>query len=138
MGKHSSTKRGAPEGRRSLDKVRDFATSVGPGVHFQGRLSGSGHCLVLGTVEGDCVLDGVLVVGEGGRWLGDVEATQVLVAGSVEGRILAREKIEMAAGARGRGLLSAPAIAMARGAVHEGEVHTGAEGPLRFEERRQG
>jgi len=113
------------KGRRSLDGVDGFTTSIGPGSIFTGTIGGSGHTIVLGTVEGSSELDGTLVVGEGGRWIGDITAKHIVIAGQVAGALVAREKMEIVCTAKIRGSLSSPVIAIAEGAVHEGEIHMG-------------
>ncbi|MDT8384626.1 MAG: polymer-forming cytoskeletal protein [Gammaproteobacteria bacterium] len=113
------------KGRRSLDSVNGFTTSVGPGSVFTGTIGGEGHTIVLGRVEGDSQLNGTLVIGEGGAWLGDVTAKNVVIAGRLEGTVIAQEKIEILSTAQIRGSLTSPVIAIAEGAVHDGEIHMG-------------
>lgn len=116
---------GSNKGRRSLDGVDGFTTSIGPGSIFTGTIGGSGHTIVLGSVEGNSEFDGTLVIGEGGRWNGDITAKHVVIAGQVEGTIIAREKMEIVCTAKIRGSLTSPIIAIAEGAVHDGEIHMG-------------
>ncbi len=113
------------KGRRSLDSVAGFTTSIGLGSIFTGTISGTGHTIVLGRVEGNSELDGVVVVGEGGCWIGDITARHIVIAGQVEGSIAAREKIEIVCTAKIQGSLNSPFIAIAEGAVHEGEIRMG-------------
>lgn len=113
------------KGRRSLDGVNGFTTSVGPGSVFTGTIGGEGHTIVLGRVEGSSDLNGTLVVGDGGDWIGDITANNVVIAGHIEGAIVAREKIEILSTAQIRGSLTSPIIAIAEGAVHDGEIHMG-------------
>ena len=125
---------GKSKGRRILDRVEGFATSVGPEAIFRGSIGGAGHCIVYGCVEGDCDIDGTLVVAEGGRWVGEVVANNVLIAGQVEGSLTAREKMEIISTARIRGKLTSRVIAIAEGAVHDGELQMG--DVTRFADRR--
>ncbi|MCF6257342.1 MAG: polymer-forming cytoskeletal protein [Gammaproteobacteria bacterium] len=111
------------KGRRSLDSVAGFTTSIGLESIFTGTIGGRGHTIVLGRVEGSSELDGALVIGEGGCWVGDITAKYVVIAGQVEGSITAREKMEIVCTAKIRGSLTSPFIAIAEGAVHEGEIH---------------
>ncbi len=113
------------KGRRSLDGVDGFTTSIGAGSIFTGTIGGRGHIIVLGTVKGNSDLDGTLVIGEGGLWNGDITAKHIVIAGQVEGAIVAREKMEIVCTAKIRGSLTSPTIAIAEGAVHEGEIHMG-------------
>ena len=109
--------------RRTLDALGGFTTSVGPDNNFKGSITGTGHCIILGSIEGDCELDGTLVVGEGGSWKGDITAENVVIAGEVIGDIVAKKKMDVVSTANIHGSLTSPFIAIAEGAVHEGEIH---------------
>jgi cytoskeletal protein CcmA (bactofilin family) len=128
---------GGTKGRRSLDKVNGFATSIGSDTRLQGTLGGKGHCIVQGQVEGDCDFEGTLVIAETGFWRGELYATNIIIAGKVEGTAVAREKMEIVSTARIKGRLQSPVIAIAEGAVHDGEIHTAqASDVRRFMEQR--
>ncbi len=135
MAREPSINLGSARGRRILDRVEGFTTSIGPEAEFRGVLGGAGHCIVAGRVEGECDFEGTLVVAEGGHWIGDIRANNVLIAGRVEGSISAREKMEIISTARISGRLTSPVIAIAEGAIHEGEVHMG--DITRFSDRRE-
>lgn len=111
------------KGRRTLDAVNGFTTSVGPENVFRGSITGTGHSIILGHVDGDSDIEGTLVVGDGGVWTGNIFAENVVIAGKVEGNIVAKEKIDVVSTAKIKGSLTSPFIAIAEGAVHEGEIH---------------
>lgn len=111
------------KGRRTLDTVNGFTTSVGPENVFKGSITGTGHSIILGKVEGDSDVEGTLVVGDSGVWTGNIYAENVVIAGKVEGNIVAKEKIDVVSTAVIKGGLTSPFIAIAEGAVHEGEIH---------------
>jgi len=113
---------GRSKGRRTLDTVEGFATSVGEQTKLSGNISGNGHTIVLGTVEGDCDLDGTLVIGESGKWHGKLVAMSIVIAGEVEGEVWAKEKLEILSTARVKGVLKSKVLAIAEGAIHQGEV----------------
>lgn len=125
MSKQALIDLGKSRGRRTLDRVEGFATSVGPDSCFKGTLTGAGHCIVYGRVEGNCEIDGTLVIAESGVWMGDIIASNVLVAGQVVGTLVAHEKMEIISSARILGKLTSRVIAIAEGAVHDGEVQMG-------------
>jgi cytoskeletal protein CcmA (bactofilin family) len=125
---------GQRKGRRTLDAVEGFATSVGEGTKISGNLGGTGHSIILGEVEGDCDLEGTLVVGESGRWVGNIKAKAVVIAGEVKGEILAEEKLEILSTAKITGTICAKTLAIAEGAVHQGEVSMG--DVTRFKDKR--
>lgn len=123
--------------RRTLDKVGGIGTVIGEGSRFIGTLGGDDNAVVLGKVEGDCNLQGILVVEEHGAWKGTIEAEQVVIAGAVEGRVIARHKLEIAATAKIKGTVSGQIIAIAEGAVIEGRVKTRETGRVtHFVEKR--
>ncbi len=129
---------GEPPKRRSSDSLGSVATFIGPGSHFRGSFRGRENYLVYGEIEGDGDIAGALVLGEGGRWRGNILADNVIVAGEVHGNITARDKLELAPGARVYGDLRAPTIAIAEEAMHEGAVHLeGAGRFLRYNNRRE-
>jgi cytoskeletal protein CcmA (bactofilin family) len=113
------------KGRRMLDSLDGFSTSIGPDNKLNGSISGTGHSIILGRVEGDCDLDGTLVVGDGGIWKGNITADNVVIAGEVYGNIGAKKKLDIVSTAKINGSLTSPLIAIAEGAVHEGEIHMG-------------
>jgi cytoskeletal protein CcmA (bactofilin family) len=59
--------------------------------------------------------------------VGDIAATGIVVAGAVQGSLLAEDRIEIRSGADVSGDLAAPRIAVADGAVVCGRVETVAE-----------
>jgi len=125
---------GQRKGRRTLDAVEGFATSVGEGTKISGNMGGTGHSIILGEVEGDCNIDGTVVIGESGRWIGNVRARAIVVAGEVKGEIVADGKLEILSTAKITGTICAKTLAIAEGAVHQGEVSMG--DVTRFKDRR--
>ncbi|BAU50096.1 hypothetical protein SVA_3560 [Sulfurifustis variabilis] len=107
--------------RRTLDRV-EFETVIGIDALYRGDINGTGTYAVHGAVEGACALDGHLLVAGTARWVGDIDATHVVIAGEVVGDVSAREKLELLPTARIRGHITSPVIAMAEGAIYEGEI----------------
>jgi len=130
-------KLGGSKGRRTLDKVEGFSTCIGVDSVFRGTLSGPGHCIVHGTVEGECHLAGSLVISDSGKWVGDITANTVLIAGTVEGDIYATDKMEIVSSAHIKGKIVCATLAIAEGAIHEGQLQmTSAKQKEEFVERR--
>jgi cytoskeletal protein CcmA (bactofilin family) len=123
--------------RRMLDSMGEPATVIGSGTEFMGEFRGRGHILVCGVVRGDSALDGSVTVAEGARWHGALAATDIILAGEVEGDVSASDRVEIRPTARIRGSVTAGRIAIGEGAVVDGELKTSASGhPHRFEEKR--
>lgn len=125
--------------QRIIDEVNQFSTLFGEKTRFTGKIMGRDNCIVYGQVEGDCRCEGVLVLGEQGQWCGDIVAPKAIISGTVTGNIDASEKLELSATARIQGNITSPAMGMAEGAIHVGELHMGQSvDVLHFNERRTG
>ena len=98
-------------------------TSVlGPGIAWQGAISGSGGVRIEGTFDGNIHLRGMLVVGETGRVVSEhVRANTVIVAGALRGNITA-QKIEIRATGRVWGDVVTSAFATEEGAFLRGQI----------------
>ena len=108
--------------RRTLDKVGGISTIIGEGSNFNGILTGGDNVVVLGSVDGDCRLDATIVLEDKATWRGTIEADNIVLAGEVEGTVIARNKLEIAASARIKGDVRGQVIAVAQGAVIEGQI----------------
>lgn len=124
--------------RRIADSSDGPATYISSAARFIGTLSGTGAFVVCGEVEGDCDVRGPVTLAKEGRWIGTLRADNVVLAGRVEGDVLAREKVEVGQSARITGSISGASIAVAEGAIIEGElsVTSGADATI-FREKRQ-
>jgi predicted acyltransferase (DUF342 family) len=70
-------------------------------------------------------------------WQGTISATHVVISGHVEGDIIANGRVEIANTARITGKVTGEAIAVAEGAVVEGQMKTtGQPEPVGFVEKR--
>lgn len=124
--------------RRLRDKSSGAATLINEGCKIIGTISGSGSFLVNGEIDGDCELDGTVTLANDGLWKGEIRAENVIVAGRVEGDIVASGKVEITDTAHITGTVSGEAIAVAEGAVVQGVMKTtGPADPLEFVEKRQ-
>ena len=123
--------------RRIRDANGNPTTYVAPTTKIVGTISGQGAYVFCGTVEGDCDINGPLTLAEGGHWKGTMKATDIIVAGTVEGDVIARQRVEIGGTARVTGSLSGNSIAVAEGAIIEGEIRvTSGESPVKFQEKR--
>lgn len=128
---------GKKKQRRTLDKVGGISTVIGAGAVFTGQFRGTENYVIYGAIEGDCDLDGTVVVEEGGRWRGQITAANVIIAGDVTGDVIARVKVELAPTAKISGSIAGPVVAIAEGAVVEGKIKmTSSAQPVHFVERR--
>lgn len=108
--------------RRLSDRVKKFATVIGKGSVINGTLGGEDDYIVLGRVEGNADIQGTLIVQDSGEWQGDMVADYIVLCGKVVGDVYARSKLEITNTAQVTGNLSGQSIAIAEGAVFEGEI----------------
>ena len=123
--------------RRFRDRPAGAPTLINEGCKVTGVISGSGDYQVSGQIEGDCDIEGTVVLARNGYWNGTIKASQVVISGHVEGDIVASGKVEIADTARISGTVTGEAIAVAEGAVVEGKMRTtGQADPVEFVEKR--
>ncbi|MGA2841433.1 MAG: polymer-forming cytoskeletal protein [Steroidobacteraceae bacterium] len=102
-----------------------------------GNIRGKGQFVVCGEVHGDGDLDGPLVLAVAARWVGNIQAHQAIVAGEIVGSIVVQDKLEIGLTAVIRGRVSARTIAIAKGAIVDGEIEVTSGRPIvEFEEKR--
>jgi cytoskeletal protein CcmA (bactofilin family) len=123
--------------RRFFDFVSSTPTVIGAESIVLGDIRGAGQFVVSGEVHGDGDLAGGLNVAVTGVWNGDIRADQAIVAGKITGGLAVKGKLEIGYTAVIRGRVSARTIAIARGAIVDGEIEVTSDAPmLQFEEKR--
>lgn len=125
--------------RRATDRAAGSPTFIGTGTTLNGNLNCEGDLIVGGVVIGDSKVRGALTLSEGGRWEGRVQVSNAVIAGEWHGEIVVTEKLEIRKTARIRGAVSARSIAIAQGAVIEGEMAvTSGQPVIHYDEKRSG
>jgi cytoskeletal protein CcmA (bactofilin family) len=129
-----------PPNRRFTDTADPAVTVIGSGTHVRGDVVASDAMEIRGTVEGDCRVGAHCTVTEGARVLGNIDATTLVVSGDSEAGTLTAQKVEIRASARVRATIRASRVAIADGALYEGDLQTQepAGAALAFSERRAG
>jgi cytoskeletal protein CcmA (bactofilin family) len=124
--------------RRMLDQVGGSPTLIAQGSRIMGDIETAGALIVFGAIRGDGRVRGALSMAAESAWEGEVWAQQAIIAGTVVGRLSVDDKLEIGATAVIRAQVSARSIAIAKGAVIEGQVTvTSGESVVSFEEKRQ-
>ena len=123
--------------RRIQDGANGPTTYVAASTTIVGTITGKGAYVFCGEIEGNCEIEGPCTLAAGGKWRGTLKATDLVVAGVVEGDVVAQGKVEILGTARVTGSLSGNSIAVAEGAVIEGEIRvTSGSAPTTFQEKR--
>ncbi len=123
--------------RRIRDANSGPGTLISEGCKIKGTVTGNGHFMINGEVDGDCEVGGTVTLAKNGFWRGTIKAQAVIIAGTVEGDIHAEGRVEISDTARITGTVSGGAIAVAEGAIVEGVMQTTVrEEPTEFVEKR--
>jgi cytoskeletal protein CcmA (bactofilin family) len=124
--------------RRASDRASSSPTFIGVGTTLTGNLDCEGDLIIGGSVIGDSKVQGVVTLSEDGRWDGRLHTKTAVIAGELHGEIVASEKLEIRKTARIRGAITARSIAIARGAVIEGEMAVTSGAPIiHYDEKRK-
>jgi cytoskeletal protein CcmA (bactofilin family) len=124
--------------RRLRDSAGGPGTLISEGCKIEGLLTGSGNFMINGEIEGECDIDGSVTLARGGYCKGLLKADSIIVAGTVDGDIVASGQVEINDTARITGTVSGEAIAVAEGAVVEGVMKTaGRSKPKEYVEKRK-
>jgi cytoskeletal protein CcmA (bactofilin family) len=123
--------------RRFLESGSSTSTFIGAETVFVGNIRGAGQFVVSGEVHGDGDLAGGLNLSASGVWNGDIHAQQAVIAGKIAGSLIVKDKLEIGYSAVIHGKVSARTIAIAKGAVVDGEIEVTSGTPvIEFEEKR--
>ena len=105
------------------EKVTERVDSVlGPGITWQGQVSGTGGVRIEGAFDGEIALRGLVVIGERGRVTCEhIRGVTVIVAGSVKGDITAN-KVEITRTGRVWGDVVTKSFSTQEGAFLRGKI----------------
>ena len=73
----------------------DETTIISSGVKIDGKLTSSGNIRVEGEIQGDISSQRNVVVGEGGKVNGQINADTITIGGKVSGTVKANEKLKL-------------------------------------------
>jgi cytoskeletal protein CcmA (bactofilin family) len=113
-------------------------TVIGADTVIVGNIRGKGYFVVSGEVHGDGDLDGALHLAVTAHWHGTVHADHAIIAGKITGGLIVKDKLEIGYTAVIRGRVSARTIAIAKGAIVDGQIEVTSDTPVvEFEEKRE-
>lgn len=117
-----------PDNRPKIDPTQ-LAPVLAPGAEFSGLLVLHGATRIDGNITGEIVGADVLCVGPGACVAASLAAEEIVVAGEVQGDLVAGRRVELRRGARVIGDVETPLLNVAEGAVVEGRCRSGAIPP---------
>jgi cytoskeletal protein CcmA (bactofilin family) len=103
------------------------AACISQGIRIKGEVTGSEDLFVDGVVEGKLSLttNCCLTVGPNGSVKADLSAREIIVRGKVEGKITARDKVELWSTGQVTGEVHTDRLAIEDGALLRGRVEAG-------------
>ncbi len=113
-------------------------TTIGINTRIVGTLTSDGNIRIDGSVEGDVEVLGNLIIGETGRVIANVKATNVHVSGAVKGEITAVEQLEISPTGKVWGDITTAALHIEPGGLFRGQsaMTTTVDEPLLLEAPR--
>jgi len=107
----------------STTPTSQYQTVLGRAVALKGELSANEDLLIEGQFEGTISLEEhCLTVGADAQVKAEVRARQVVILGTITGKVVAREKVEIRRSGHLIGDLTAGAIAIEEGASFKGSI----------------
>lgn len=91
------------------------------GCEFEGKLCFQGTVRIGGTFRGEIYTPDTLIVGEGARVQGKIEAGTVIISGEVNGSVRAKYRVEIHRPAVFRGDILTPSLSVDEGVIFEGQ-----------------
>jgi len=98
----------------------DFDTILSSDIDFSGTLNFEKPFLIRGRLSGDIMARGLLVVDEEAVVEANINASKVVIRGSVKGDVTASEKVEVTITGKLVGNVTAPEIFMETGCIFNG------------------
>ena len=110
------------EGAQSLGE-NDIETVIGSSVKLEGDLVGQNNMKVYGQVNGKVKTKGNVFIEKSARVKADVEAVNVNVSGTVDGNVVAGERLEINKSGVVSGSINAKILSIATGATFSGQCN---------------
>lgn len=108
--------------RDQFGKIGQEPTFIGERGHLVADLEVTGALISSGTVRGDADVHGLFHLTTTGRWQGEIHADSAIIDGHLDGALEITGKLEVGAMAIIRGRVLTHTLALARGAIMDGEV----------------
>ena len=98
----------------------DVSGVIDQGCEFEGKLCFQGTVRIGGTFRGEIFTPDTLIIAEGARVHGDIDAGIVIISGEVSGSVKAKHRVEIHAPAVFRGNILTPSLRVDEGVIFEG------------------
>lgn len=106
-------------------KEKRVNSVIGEGAAFSGTLRVDGSLVIHGDFEGTVTCTETLVVGKTGRLKAEMDVQSATIAGRVEGRIFAKERVELQTGSHFLGDVHSRSFVIQDGVFFQGNCTMG-------------
>ena len=111
--------------RRETAVSGEIIAFLGKGTAFKGVITYDGTVRIDGNVDGEIITKGSLVVGESAEIKAEIEVGTLVCGGSINGNIVAFEKVQLIAPAIVTGTIKTPILVIEEGVRFNGTVDMG-------------
>lgn len=111
--------------RYNGDDSSQLINILSDGTRIKGDIISNGDIRIDGEMVGNLATKGKLVVGNNGKIQGEVQASNIEVAGFIKGKVTARTLLNMKASAKIEGDIVAGKLAVEPGAIFTGTCSMG-------------
>ena len=108
------------EGQEGQSPQGDVVGFLGHNCTMQGTLNFDGSMRIDGRMEGQIITTGSLIVGEGGQVKAEIQAGVVICGGTIEGTVVAKERVQLLAPSVLTGTVRSPLLIIEEGAQFNG------------------
>lgn len=109
-------------GSSSVAALNHGVTIITAGCHFNGKLYCRGVSRIGGSIDGEIIAEGLLIIEEDAVIKADIKAVEVVIQGKVEGRLEAENRVELINTGHFTGDLVAPSLHVEDGAILNGTM----------------
>lgn len=106
--------------RRKTVPYENVESIISPGMIITGNISSQGSIRVDGNIEGTLDVKGDMILGEKGTVKGDVKAANLILAGKLEGKVAALERLEITSSGVMMGEVTCSVMTIEEGGILEG------------------
>lgn len=114
-----------PNGNNYTPATTPELTVIGADTRIKGEMFFEKSARILGHFEGKITAQGEVQIGNGANCNAAVEAEQIIVDGSVQGPLFARDQLTLTANAQVQGDLTAGTLVVSEGASFVGHCNVG-------------
>jgi len=118
----NKSKKNLPNIPSNSKNSKEMNSIIGPGSIFEGKFYISGNIQIDGKFEGEIKTEQSLIIGETGKVKTDLEANNVILAGTMIGNIIAQSEVRLEQTGRLMGDITTPVLKIQPGLVAQGHV----------------